>query len=425
MHLMRRILAVVSPPVPINTQQRRLLGALSCIAVMTGYQGSIVTQTISFAVDEFGTSKAAQGRALAFIRLDIVLTLVAVRLADRFGRRRLLLWCAVLGPVLTAFSSVAPSLAGLAGFQVVSRSVVTATAILTAVIGVEQMPAAARAWASSVLVAIAACGSGALFLPLALADSNERFWRLLFLPPLVALVVVPVCARWITESSRFEQLEQRRKEGKRDARFGQFRHRLVLIGVWLVLMGIFSTPSRQFLNDFLREERNFSSSGLSQFAIVTNIPGTAGIILGGALSDLIGRRRTVAWGLIGFGVATGLQYATGGPTMWVCAAFGSLFGAAALPGLAILVPEIFPTALRSRVSGISTGFNRIGSGIGLVIVGATADRFSIGSTLALLATSVVLGSLVLFRLPEAAREELEALNPEDDQPRLTIHSAAM
>jgi MFS transporter, AAHS family, 3-hydroxyphenylpropionic acid transporter len=395
-------------------QQRKFLRAMLCISLFTGYQGSIITQAISFAVDEFGATKAEQGRALAFIRFDIVLTLVLVKLGDRLGRRRMLLTCAIIGPVLTAASSLAPSLLALAGMQVISRSFVTATAVLSAVMGVEQMPAAARGWASSMLVGVAAIGSALLFIPLAFADSSETFWRYMFLPPLLGLLAVTAVKRFIPESQRFAELEARRERGIADARLQTYLGRLGVIAAWLILMGIFSTPSRQFLNDYLREERSFSSGQLTLFGVLTNVPGILGVLLGGAVSDRFGRKATVGWGLIGFGIATGAQYLSSGPTMWIAAMVASLFGAFALPGLGILVPELFPTALRSQASGISTGFNRIGSFIGLFTVGLFSDRFNVGPTLGVMSISVILGAIVVLRfVAEPAGRELETLNPED------------
>lgn len=381
------------------------------VGLVAGYQGSIVTQSISFVVDDFGSTKAEQGRALASIRTDIFITLIIVRLADRFGRRTMLLVCAVTAPVLTACTALAPSLTVFAGTQIIARAFVTATAVLVSVMGVEQMAAVNRGWASSVLVAAAATGSSLLFIPVYFADTSPGFWRVMFLPPLIGIGAALIAFRHIHETARFRALEQRRHDGKPDDSFRDFRSRLAIIGAWLILMGVFTTPARQFLNDFLREERSFSSQQVSAFGVLTNIPGLLGVLLGGALSDRRGRRRIVGIGLLGYGVATGLMYLASGSLLWFAAMFGALFGAFALPGLAILVPELFPTSLRSQASGLSTGFNRIGSGIGLFSAGFLADRFNVGPTLAVMSISIIVGSLiVMFAVPEPAGRELEVLS---------------
>jgi predicted MFS family arabinose efflux permease len=394
-----------------------LLGALMVMSAITGYQGSIVTQAISFAVDQFGSSKGQQGRALAAIRSDVIITLVLVHLADRLGRRRLLLGCAIAGPFLTALTSLAPNLTVFAATQIVARSVVTATGVLLAVMGVEQMHAQNRGWASSVLVGTAALGTSLLFIPVAFADRSPGFWRVMFLPPLAGLGAVIVAKKYIAESTRFEELEQRRQRGAIDAHFSSHWRRLIIIAAWLIMMGIFSTPARQFLNDFLREEQGLTAKQLTLFGVITNIPGMLGVLFGGAVSDRRGRRFTVGIGLAGYGIASSFMFSSSGSWLWMFAMIASLCGAFALPGLAILVAELFPTSLRSQASGLSTGFNRIGSAIGLFSAGFFADRYQVGPTLSVMAVSMVIGAIIVFVfVPEPAGQELEVLNPEDSTP---------
>jgi MFS family permease len=406
---------LISPPAKLTRQQWTLLFALMSIALVVGYQGSITTQAISFAKDEFGATEQQQGQALAAIRFDILISLVIVKLADRLGRRNTLIVGAIVGPILTAFSALAPSLYWLAGMQVVSRSVVTATAVLITVVGVEEMPAPVRAWASSLMVAAAAFGTAVLFLPLAFADTSPGFWRLMYLPPLLGIPAVFVAARYISETKRFTDLAIRRSLGKLDTTFAKHLPRLAIIGAWLILMGIFTTPARQFLNDYLREERGFSSGKLSLFGVLTNIPGSMAVLFGGAISDRKGRRFSVSLGLFGFAIGTAVLYLSDGSLLWGGAMLASVFGAFALPSLGIIVPELFPTALRSQASGFSTGFNRIGSAIGLLFGGWLAGHLGYGPTVAWLSISLFAGAaVVFFFVPESSRHELEELNPEDE-----------
>ena len=62
---------------------------------MAGYLGTVVTQTITYATDGFGASDSAQGNLLAAVRVGVLLALVIVALADRRGRRRLVLGAAI------------------------------------------------------------------------------------------------------------------------------------------------------------------------------------------------------------------------------------------------------------------------------------------------------------------------------------------
>ena len=69
--------------------------ARSCtLAVITGFLGGLVTQTITFAAQDFGRRASEQSASLAFIRIGALVTLVALGAADRWGRRRLIRICA-------------------------------------------------------------------------------------------------------------------------------------------------------------------------------------------------------------------------------------------------------------------------------------------------------------------------------------------
>ena len=64
-----------SPPDRLNERSARVLGILACIQVIDGYLGSVITQTITFAADEFDYSSSQQGITLAVIRVGILISL--------------------------------------------------------------------------------------------------------------------------------------------------------------------------------------------------------------------------------------------------------------------------------------------------------------------------------------------------------------
>ena len=80
-----------APPDRLDPRAARVLGLLCTVSLVAGYLGTVVTQTITYAADEFGASDSAQGNLLAAVRVGVLLALVIVALADRRGRRRLVL----------------------------------------------------------------------------------------------------------------------------------------------------------------------------------------------------------------------------------------------------------------------------------------------------------------------------------------------
>ncbi|MBW3557175.1 MAG: MFS transporter, partial [Actinobacteria bacterium] len=154
------------------------------------------------------------------------------------------------------------------------------------------------------------------------------------------------------------------------------------------------------------------------FTIATNVWGGIGIVAGGRLADVRGRRVVASVGVVGGVGATVAMFFSTGWTIWAWSVVGAVIGAATVPALGVYGPELFPTSLRGRANGIISGLGRAGSVAGLLFVAAVInDRTNLAPVLALLALGpALLVVLVLVAYPETAHRELEDLNPEDAPP---------
>jgi hypothetical protein len=103
------------PPEPLDARASTALASLAALSVVSGYLGTLLTQTITFAAREFGADKAAQGVALSAVRADILIALAVVARADRRGRRSIVLTAGAAGCLLTAVGALSPGLGLLAG----------------------------------------------------------------------------------------------------------------------------------------------------------------------------------------------------------------------------------------------------------------------------------------------------------------------
>ena len=81
-----------APPEIFDSQTTRTLSLLCIAAVITGYLGALLGQTATFAAEEFGASDRAQGVLLAMVRIGTLITVVVAGLADKHGRKRLLIF---------------------------------------------------------------------------------------------------------------------------------------------------------------------------------------------------------------------------------------------------------------------------------------------------------------------------------------------
>jgi MFS family permease len=404
----------------MSARQSTVLALLTVLAMVSGYLGTLLTQTLTFAADEFDASDTAQGVTLAVVRVGVVLSLVLVALADRRGRRSMLLTSAFVGCVVAATGALAPGLVFLGTSQTVARGLSTALAVLIGIVAVEEMPAGSRAYAVSHLAMTGAQGAGLAVLSHPLADHGIAAWRILYVIPLLFLLAIRWVGRHLPETKRFLAHDEDAPDAVEPDRATAQTHRwrFLLLAMSGFLAAIFTAPAAQFLNEFLRSERDFSAFEITLFTIGTNTPGGIGIIVGGRLADTKGRRIVGAVSLIGGVGLTVLMYLAMGAPMWILSVFGALIGAAAVPALGVYGPELFPTNLRGRANAGITLLAVAGSSLGLLIAGVLIDRLdSFGATMAILAAGpAILAFLVLAFYPETAHLELEEINPEDARP---------
>ena len=193
-----------APPDRFSPRHAAVLGLLCTAQVVDGYLGTVLTQTLTYAADEFGHGNTAQGVVLAMVRAGVLLALAAVALSDRFGRRRLLVAAGIASCAATAMGALSPALWFLGGTQFLARGLSTALGLLIAIVAVEETPARSRAWAASVLVLCAGLGAGMAVMVLSVADAHVKGWRVVYLVPLAGIAVLVWVGRRLPESRRFE-----------------------------------------------------------------------------------------------------------------------------------------------------------------------------------------------------------------------------
>ncbi len=418
----------------IDARAATVLSILCVVGAVAGYLGTLLTQTVTYAAEQFGASTTDQGTLLASVRVGVLLSLLVVAMADRRGRRIVLLGSLVGSCLFTALGALAPGMVWLGVSQTFSRALSTVVVLLVGIIAVEEMPAGSRAFAVSVLTMTAGLGAGLCVANLLYVDVAIGAWRIAYVVPLVVLWPCLRLSRGIPETQRFavsrkrivrmgttpiqaEALAHPPIDPTRPGRQVDWR-RFALLSTSGFLWSFFLAPAAQFLNEFLRTERGFSGAEIAVFVLATNTPGGLGIIVGGKLADRHGRRILGAVGVAGGVAFTVIAYLSWGWPLWLASVAATLVGALAVPALAVYGPELFPTSQRSTANGGLQVVSVAGSSIGLLLAGWLADRLGgLGPAMAVLAVGpALLVVLILLRFPETARRELEDLNPTDRDP---------
>ena len=400
-----------APPDRLDPTQLLVVGLLAAASMSAAFVNTLFTQTVNFAADDFGVSDTGIGVAGAVVRAGILIALPAAIIADRIGRRRVIVAVAWLGPLLSLLGALAPSFVALVVTQTLARPMGIALAFLIGVVASEEMPRNSRAYAVSVLAMAAGFGAGVAVISLRLADIGESGWRYIYMIAAVWCVVALDLTRRLPETRRFAVAHV--QPTSRPPRLNL--RRLALVAAVAFIGNIFIAPASFFQNRYLADIRDFSGGMIGLFSIAIGTPASIGLILGGRVADSSGRRRLIAFTLPFGTAAIVAAFAVGGPPLWVFSLVGGILSSAAYPALAVYRTELFPTGNRSRAAGLITAAALIGGIGGLLLTGLLLDAgWSYGQVMGMLGLcQLVVTALVVVGYPETAHLELEALNPED------------
>ena len=405
-----------APPDRLDARAARVLSLLALIQVVDGYLGTVITQTITFAADEFDRGDTAQGLTLALVRLGIIVALAVVALADRKGRRNLLMGAAATAVVTTALGAASPGLWFLGGTQMVARGLTMGMGILIGVFAAEELPRGSRAYGVSIPYPrrrlrgrhgrLGPAGGR----PLRAGLANRVPGAAADTPGPCGGCPTPTRVEALLGQQAGRRPSQVAQAGQPVGRTPEAAaagcHRLPAPGV--------RRPGQPIPERFLKDHRDYSASGIALFTLFTSTPAGIGIFAAGRLADTRGRRGVGATGLVGGTLFIVSSYYLSGGLMWAGHLVGVVLGALTV-ALGVYGPELFSTTHRARANGIIVALGVLGSATGLILVGAIVDRLdNYGHALAIVGIGPMLAAaLVMARFPETARVELETLNPDD------------
>ena len=396
-----------APPDRLTERQARTLSLLAVASSSAAFSNTLFTQTANSAADFFGVSDSGLGIAGAVVRVGVVIAVPFAVVADRVGRRRTIVMLAWLAPLFCTLGAFAPSFWLLVASQAVGRPLGIALALLAGVAAAEEMPRNSRAYAISVLAMSAGLGAGIAVGALRLTDIGDQGWRLVYLLSLIWLPVAVSLSRHLHETRRFEMVHPVSTQLN--------RRRLAVIAAVALTANLFVAPASFFQNNYLENVRGYSGGGIALFTLATGTPASVGLIVGGRLADVVGRRRLIALCTPVSTACIVAAFFTAGLTMWAVSFVGGFVGAMSYPAFAVYRAELFPTGKRGTANGLITATALLSGSLGILLVGFLRDRgASFGSLIAAMAVGQLLAAFLAVRYyPETAHLELEQLNPGD------------
>jgi SHS family lactate transporter-like MFS transporter len=218
--------------------------------------------------------------------------LIFGRLADRYGRRRILMIDVSLYSVLALACAFAPSLTVLLVLRALFGVAMGGEWGLGASLAMESIPARSRGIVSGILQSGYPCG----YLLCAIAYGllfNTIGWRGMFVLGVLPALLVLYLRRSVPESPVFEQ---RARAGVQRGLFDAMRGRWRLFAYLIVTMAVFnafSHGSQDLYPTFLTLQRHFDTHVVSLLTIVLNLGALVGGLAFGAWSERIGRRHAM------------------------------------------------------------------------------------------------------------------------------------
>lgn len=413
----------VVPPVPFTPEQARRLATLAAVAVVANFSGALLSQNGDAVTSAFGRSDQALGVALAVARAGVLVSLVAIALADRWGRRRLILVGLLGASAANLLTAVSPTFEVFTGAQLLNRALVNTVLIVAGIAAVEDAPEGARAFATGMYALALGAGFGLAVVLLPLADLGDYGWRISFALSAALALAVPLLARHLKETHRYVRVAARSEERGRSR--GRVREifdraygaRFVLLGLAAFLTNVFSAPSSQLTNRYLTHAHAFSNADVAAFRAVTaGIPGVIGVVLASRLAESRGRRPVTVVGLLVATVFQGAFFlAEGTVLLWLTPIVAIVAAACAGLALGTLDAELFPTEVRGTSSGFLLVSGVAGSAVGLVLATQLKDvAGGLGPAIALCGiASLVAAVVVVPRLPETAEQHLDEVSPSE------------
>jgi len=405
-------------PHEIGPAQLHVLGIVTIAMLFENYDVVLLANALPQLAATFGLDSVDLGWFTGLTRLGALPGFFLLPLADRFGRRRLLLISIAgmsAGSLLTA---LAQSPVQFVLVQIATRSFIVSAAMTSFVVISEEFPATSRGWGIGILSGVGAVGFGMGTLLYGAVNWLPFGWRGLYAVGLTPLFFLPLIARELRETARFLAQPDTGASGsfrgvlRPIARLlRQYPRRVLAIALIAALSNAGIGPSFQFISQNLQTDRGWTPGNFGLFAIVFGVFGIIGNPIAGRLGDRCGRRLVTAVALVLFPLVTVAFYF--GPASlvalpWTLMVFLSMGTSVCVRALAT---ELFPTAYRGTGAGSLALRETVGGTAGLLIYTAVVSVLANQPVAISLVSLTCLGAAAsVFLVPETARRELEEVS---------------
>lgn len=319
----------------------------------------------------FRLDDAGMARLFAWISISALGAFVLSRMIDQFGRRRMVLWCLGTIPVCSLGAACATNLAVFAIFEIALNAGVVAASSGCIVMLAEELPIEWRAGGQGLAGFAGAAGGGVSVMLVPVLVGYGLSWRWLLALAAAGVLLLPLMARLLPESERWEHSELEgitRKTCFYDVFHPLYRRRAITLIICTLLATLSQAAAQGFSYYHAVNDVRLTAGGASLMTILGGGVGMLGFPIGARICEQWGRVPTV----VGFGVLFIVSqlwfYWIPAPhfimpMLWLAVSFSliTVADSAGTVGTNAAVTELFPTALRGTITGWFAVMIAIGS----------------------------------------------------------------
>jgi MFS family permease len=368
-----------------------------------GYTLAILGIAAPWIAKSFHLDQSGIAQMFAWISINALGALALSHMADRFGRRRVLLWSLVGTPLFSIGAALSTQASWFIICEIGAYSFIGATFASAIVMLAEALPIQERAKGQGYGGLARALGGGVCLILMPILAHYALSWRWLLLLPIAGFVLYPILARTLPESHRWEHAAA--AGASMESHFYDvfspfYRRRAIPLIIATLLGETAGVAVTSWAYFHAVSVVGLSAAAASGIVLVAGGVGLCGFPLGAWAAERFGRVRTVT--VLGTIITLGTVPFFWGPPphfahpiIWLGIAnlWYSTVGNAVITAANSAVTELFPTSLRGTIIGWLTLAVAISAIVAQVTIAVLAVRLG--------GLSVVVGYLALLAIPSS------------------------
>ncbi len=386
-----------------NPKQRKLLFGVGLSWLFDAMDVGIISFIVAALKEEWTLTAGQIGFLTSISSLGMVLgAVLAGAMADRYGRKSILLWTLLLFSIASGLSALATGFGMLCLLRFISGVGLGGELPVASTLVSESMPAKDRGRAVVLLESFWAVGWICAAL-IAYFIIPKYGWQAAFVIGAIPAVYALYLRRAIEDPPRFVKQSGMRKASFREKviQVWSMEYRRSTIMLWILWFTVVFSYYGMFLwLPTVMTMKGFSLVKSFEYVLIMTLAQLPGYFTAAYFIEKFGRKFVLVTYLVMTAVsAAWFGYSTSVGMLITAGIFLSFFNLGAWGGLYAYSPELYPTKVRTTGVGLATAMGRVGGVIAPLLVGVlVSNKIGINMIFMMFFVVILIGAFAVFFL---------------------------